>query len=61
MNRAAWLVPLFSSLILSVAGCADGSSTAHRAPPKDPPDYHGVPTDVRPPAMTAPSAADALQ
>nr|WP_240766737.1 hypothetical protein [Paraburkholderia flava] len=61
MNRVAWRFPLKSSFVLSfvllLSACADGSSTPHRAPPQDPPDYHGVPTDTRPPSMiVAPDA-----
>ena len=40
-----------------LAGCADDSSVHHGGPPpQDPADYHGVPTDTRPPVMvpTAP-------
>ncbi|MFP3586803.1 hypothetical protein SCB29_24515 [Paraburkholderia sp. SIMBA_055] len=38
-------------LAAGVAGCADGPSAHHAGPPKDPADYHGVPTDTHPPAM----------
>jgi hypothetical protein len=34
-------------LVSAVAGCA----AAPHHPPQDPPDYHGVPTDDRPPSM----------
>lgn len=48
MNRALLIV--FSVAVL--AGCSnDPTSGHHGPPPKDPPDYHGVPTDDRPPAM----------
>ncbi|CAB3642729.1 hypothetical protein LMG27174_00545 [Paraburkholderia rhynchosiae] len=38
-------------LAASVAGCANDSSSGRAGPPQDPADYHGVPTDSRPPAM----------
>jgi hypothetical protein len=39
-------------LVAGVAGCANGPSGHHGGPPpQDPADYHGVPTDSRPPAM----------
>ncbi|GGD67458.1 hypothetical protein [Caballeronia grimmiae] len=39
---------------LTLSACAD-SSDHRKHPPQDPPDYHGVPTDTRPPSMqTAP-------
>ncbi|MGF6568543.1 hypothetical protein SAMN05443245_2492 [Paraburkholderia fungorum] len=34
-----------------LAGCADDPSIHHGHPPQDPADYHGVPTDTRPPVM----------
>jgi hypothetical protein len=47
----------------ALSGCAD--SPHHGTPPQDPPDYHGVPTDDRPPSMldtpTAPTAPAAPQ
>jgi len=43
------MIALFLSA--SVAGCANEPSGHHAAPPQDPADYHGVPTDTRPPAM----------
>ncbi|GAB6849007.1 hypothetical protein JCM10599A_28110 [Paraburkholderia kururiensis] len=51
-----FLILLFLS---ALTGCADNSSAVrHGPPPQDPPDYHGVPTDVRPPQMIeAPEAA----
>jgi hypothetical protein len=58
MNRALLIV--FAAVAL--AGCSnDPASGHHGSPPKDPPDYHGVPTDDRPPSMldtpdTAPPA-----
>ena len=45
-------VPMIALLLLAgLAGCANDSSAHHRAPPQDPADYHGVPTDSRPPSM----------
>lgn len=45
-------VPMFALLLLAgLAGCADDSSGHHKGPPQDPADYHGVPTDTRPPSM----------
>ncbi|SAK63617.1 lipoprotein [Caballeronia hypogeia] len=37
-------------LSLGLSACAD-SSTSHKHPPQDPPDYKGVPTDMTPPSM----------
>ena len=34
-----------------LAACADDMTVKHHTPPQDPPDYHGVPTDDRPPMM----------
>jgi hypothetical protein len=35
-----------------LSACADDMTIKHHgAPPQDPPDYHGVPTDDRPPMM----------
>jgi len=34
-----------------LGACADDATIKHHAPPQDPPDYHGVPTDDRPPMM----------
>lgn len=49
MNRVFLTVLLAAAL----TGCAnDADSGHHGTPPKDPPDYHGVPTDDRPPSMT---------
>ncbi len=44
-------------LTASVAGCANGPSGHRAVPPQDPADYHGVPTDTRPPAMVPAPAA----
>ncbi|SEJ52220.1 hypothetical protein [Paraburkholderia diazotrophica] len=49
MKRFLLAASLFSLFILSA--CADDTTVRHRVPPKDPADYHGVPTDARPPAM----------
>ncbi|WP_323120823.1 hypothetical protein [Burkholderia alba] len=48
----------------ALAGCSSDPRAARRGtPPQDPADYHGVPTDMTPPAMVgepaAPSAASA--
>lgn len=35
-----------------LSACVDNATiTHHGPPPQDPPDYHGVPTDDRPPMM----------
>jgi hypothetical protein len=34
-----------------LSACADDMTIKHHNPPQDPPDYHGVPTDTRPPTM----------
>ncbi|QQC64035.1 hypothetical protein [Paraburkholderia ginsengisoli] len=45
-------VPMIALLLFaSLAGCADNSSGHRKGPPQDPADYHGVPTDTRPPSM----------
>jgi hypothetical protein len=46
-------VPMIALLLLAgLAGCADDPSGHHGGhPPQDPADYHGVPTDTRPPLM----------
>ncbi|MFT4064195.1 hypothetical protein [Paraburkholderia sp.] len=48
------------ALLLSAgaAGCAGNPSAHHGAPPQDPADYHGVPTDDRPPSMLPAPAAE---
>jgi hypothetical protein len=49
MKRLALAAVAAASASL-LAGC--GYETIHhRNPPHDPPDYHGVPTDVTPPSM----------
>ncbi|MEI6001674.1 hypothetical protein H3V53_32280 [Paraburkholderia bengalensis] len=56
MKRFLYCTSLCSLLALSA--CADDPAIHHHAPPKDPADYHGVPTDDRPPSMIdAPAAA----
>jgi hypothetical protein len=41
-----------------LAGCADDPTVRPHHPPEDPKDYHGVPTDTRPPQMLdAPNTA----
>ncbi|RFU46620.1 hypothetical protein [Paraburkholderia sp. DHOC27] len=42
---------LITFLSATLCGCYTDPSTGHHAPPKDPADYHGVPTDDRPPSM----------
>ncbi|WP_118180646.1 hypothetical protein [Paraburkholderia phosphatilytica] len=44
---------------IALTGCADDPTYHPHHPPQDPPDYHGVPTDTRPPSMLddAPPAA----
>ncbi|MFM0337790.1 hypothetical protein [Paraburkholderia fungorum] len=55
MNRVLLIALLFGA---GLAGCANDPSGHHGGPPpKDPADYHGVPTDDRPPSMTPTSAA----
>ncbi|WGS48856.1 hypothetical protein LFL96_13860 [Paraburkholderia sp. D15] len=46
-------VPMIALLLAaSLAGCANDPSAHHGGPPpQDPADYHGVPTDTRPPTM----------
>jgi len=54
MNR----VLLAAALAALLSACTANSPTRHNGPPPhDPADYHGVPTDDRPPAMldTAPA------
>ncbi len=38
-------------MLSALTGCANDTDAHHRAPPQDPKDYHGVPTDDRPPSM----------
>ena len=47
MNRVLLIVLAAAAL----AGCSNDPASGHHVPPKDPPDYHGVPTDDRPPSM----------
>jgi len=45
-----FMLALVAASIL--AGCAGDPKQARRGhPPQDPPDYHGVPTDMTPPPM----------
>lgn len=46
MNRLL----LITCLAAALCGCSNDPA-GHHAPPKDPADYHGVPTDDRPPSM----------
>jgi hypothetical protein len=49
---------LLALTLSALAGCADDATVHHRAPPQDPADYHGVPTDDRPPQIiNTPDAA----
>lgn len=49
MNRVLLIVLMLAA---GLAGCANDPSGHHGGPPpKDPADYHGVPTDDRPPVM----------
>lgn len=41
-------------IALGLSACAEPAHQKH--PPQDPPDYKGVPTDMTPPSMIAPSA-----
>jgi hypothetical protein len=45
---------LFIAISLTLSACADSSNQPKKHPPQDPPDYHGVPTDMTPPSMTTP-------
>jgi hypothetical protein len=48
MNR----VLLIAFAVAALAGCSNDPAAGHHGPPpKDPPDYHGVPTDDRPPSI----------
>ncbi|WP_198039147.1 hypothetical protein [Paraburkholderia sp. SOS3] len=48
---------LLALTLSALAGCADDVTLHRHAPPQDPPDYHGVPTDDRPPQIiNAPDA-----
>jgi len=43
---------LIAAIAALFSGCAADNGSAHRrSPPQDPADYHGVPTDDRPPMM----------
>jgi hypothetical protein len=49
--------PMLRSIFVAIGmtallgACADDMTIKHHAPPQDPADYHGVPTDDRPPMM----------
>jgi hypothetical protein len=47
MNRLL-LITCFAA---ALCGCSNDPAAGHHSPPKDPADYHGVPTDDRPPSM----------
>ncbi|SAK55502.1 lipoprotein [Caballeronia catudaia] len=49
---SAFLCTVF--IALGVTACAEPAHPKHA--PQDPPDYKGVPTDMTPPSMLAPSA-----
>jgi hypothetical protein len=55
MKRFLLAASLFSLFALSA--CADDPAAHRHVPPKDPADYHGVPTDDRPPSMIDAPAA----
>lgn len=58
MNR----VLLIACVAAVLAGCTnDPAASHHGPPPKDPADYHGVPTDDRPPSMMNAPAEPAPQ
>lgn len=43
---------LIAAIAALMSGCTADVASSHRhTPPQDPPDYHGVPTDDRPPMM----------
>ncbi|HVE06753.1 MAG TPA: hypothetical protein VNE00_05820 [Paraburkholderia sp.] len=46
--KQTFLIALTLSFL---AGCAEDVNLPHHHPPEDPKDYHGVPTDTRPPQM----------
>lgn len=49
MNRVLLIALMLAA---GLAGCANDPSGHHGGPPpKDPVDYHGVPTDDRPPVI----------
>lgn len=48
MSRV-WLAIAMAALLSACAN--DATSKHHGPPPQDPADYHGVPTDDRPPMM----------
>jgi hypothetical protein len=42
---------LMTCLAAALCACSNDPASGHHAPPKDPADYPGVPTDDRPPSM----------
>lgn len=58
MIRVLTIALLLSAGVAGVAGCADHPSGHRGTPPQDPADYHGVPTDDRPPSMLPAPAAE---
>jgi hypothetical protein len=56
MPRTVLSLILSAAFALALTACADDTNAQHKHPPQDPPDYHGVPTDMTPPSMDAPSA-----
>ncbi|HZZ12354.1 MAG TPA: hypothetical protein VFE79_16840 [Paraburkholderia sp.] len=52
MNRVLLLALLSAAGLAGFSGCTNDPAGHHGGPPpKDPGDYHGVPTDDRPPTM----------
>ena len=49
MPRTVLALLCAASAALVLSACADSAHQKH--PPQDPPDYHGVPTDMTPPSM----------
>jgi hypothetical protein len=61
MPRIAFLLACLLTFPLLLSACVADSGKQNK-PPQDPPDYHGVPTDDRPPVMTiAPAKPDQPQ
>jgi hypothetical protein len=53
MNRVLSTVLTAVFAVAALGGCSNDPSAGHHGqPPQDPPDYHGVPTDDRPPTIT---------
>lgn len=55
MIRVPLTALLFTTVVAlagtCLTGCADGPGHHGGPPPQDPADYHGVPTDTRPPTI----------